>query len=734
LLAALVAYHNSFDGVFLYDDGPAIKDNPTITHLSNLLQVLSPPSDSGVTVNGRPLVNLSLAVNYAVGGTSVFGYHVFNFLVHVCAGLALFGLVRRSLQLPALRERFADDNERVLAALAVAAVWTLHPLQTQSVTYLIQRAESLVGLFYLMTLYCFVRSVSSARPGRWQAAGVLTCYCGMASKEVMASAPLLVLLYDRALVGGGFRTAWQRHRGFYLGLATSWVLLAALVHGSGTRGGTAGMGVSGIGSWDYALTQCLALGKYLKLAFWPSPLVFDYGVGLQRHLLPVLPQAILIVALVITTAFALWRRPVLGFLGMFFFAILGPSSSFIPIATEPIAEHRMYLPLAAVVSLVVLGATAHWGRRATLAFLGLAAVAVALTVRRNEDYRDELRLWSDVISKYPTSERAQNITGEILSRTGRQLEALDYFRRALRLEPNYIGALNNIGNTLLQLGQAAEARPYLERAVQFLPTNAEGFNGRGQSYYLLSRRDEAIASYREALKLRPSFAIAHNNLGLALAESGRLTEAMHHYEEALRLKENYPDAHLNYGNALRETGRLGEAAVEYRKVLQLQPAFAKAHNNLGTILWTQGQRIEAQAHFAEAVQQQPDYVDALNNLGLALFEAGKLADALGRYQAAHRIAPESVPVRNRLATTYSYLGAAAINEGRLGEARQLFENALNLSPADPNAYNNLGTVLSRQGDLRGALKYFDQAVKLKPDFAPARETAAAIREQLQKLP
>jgi hypothetical protein len=153
--AILAAYHNSFSGPFVFDDGPAILGNPTIRHLSALGEVLSPPREAGQTVGGRPMVNLSLAVNYALGGEDVRGYHIFNLIVHTLGALALFGIVRRTLLQPVLRERFGSAATPL--ALAVALLWAVHPLLTESVTYVIQRAESLMGLFYLLTLYCFIR-------------------------------------------------------------------------------------------------------------------------------------------------------------------------------------------------------------------------------------------------------------------------------------------------------------------------------------------------------------------------------------------------------------------------------------------------------------------------------------------------------------------------------------------------------------------------------------------------
>ena len=153
----LVAYHNSFTGPFIFDDVRSIRDNPTIRHLWPIGQCLHPPHQHGLTVEGRPLINLSLAINYALGRQKVWGYHALNLAVHILAGLTLLGVVRRTLQQPRLLGCFGRAANGL--ALTIAILWAVHPLQTESVTYVIQRAESIMGLFYLLTLYCFIRGV-----------------------------------------------------------------------------------------------------------------------------------------------------------------------------------------------------------------------------------------------------------------------------------------------------------------------------------------------------------------------------------------------------------------------------------------------------------------------------------------------------------------------------------------------------------------------------------------------
>ena len=245
--AAAWAYRNSLTAPFVFDDVMAIERNETIRHLWPPDALLHPAFDT--SVSGRPVLNFSFALSHALGGGRIEGYHAGNVLIHVLAGLALFGIVRRTLARRAVPE---EPEAGALLAFAVALLWLVHPLQTESVTYVIQRAEALMGLFYLLTLYGLVRAAdreAAGKPGTpWLVASVLCCLLGAATKEVTATAPVLALLYDRTFVGGSFREAWRRRRAYYLALGSSWVLSAWLVLGTKSRARPGSRSASGGGT------------------------------------------------------------------------------------------------------------------------------------------------------------------------------------------------------------------------------------------------------------------------------------------------------------------------------------------------------------------------------------------------------------------------------------------------------------------------------------------------------
>jgi len=635
--AALLAYHNSFSVPFVFDDEMAIVANSS---LHNLWTACFPPPDlTGLPISGRPVVNFSLGLSYAISGSAVWSYHVFNLLVHIGAGLVLFGVVRRTLLQPGLAPRFVGAQTRCALgdgrsksaplqsdalpiALVVALLWTLHPLQTESVTYISQRAEALLGLFYLLTLWCFIRAVEPGAPPKWARWAFVTCLLGMATKEVMVSAPLFAVLYDRAFVAGSWREVWARHRKIHLALASTWLLLAwFVVQEGGARGVSAGFGL-GVSWWTYLLKQCDAIVLYLKLSFWPHPLVLDYGTALVRSVADVWWQALIVLALLGLTAWALIRKPAAGVLGAWFFLILAPSSSVVPLVGQTVAEHRMYLPLAAVMVLTVMSSYLLLGRKAMVVLTAAAGLLVAVTVARNEDYASPISLYEDTVAKCPGNARAMALLADYYRRAGRLEDARKWLERSLELEPGVRPVLNNLGDVWQELGQP----------------------------------EKAVVCFQQALARQPDDAATLNNLGNALILSGRVPEGIAQLEAALRLNPAAAATRANLANALARSGRMAEAAACFEMLLQTHPEDVEAHNNYSNVLLALGRGAEAIAQLETAVRLQPDNADLHNRLGIALGRAGDLRAALEQFQAALRLNPAHASARQNAALALRRLG------------------------------------------------------------------------------
>jgi hypothetical protein len=451
---ALAAYHNTFSVPFVADDIASILENPTIRQVWPLSIPLNPPQDVGAAVSGRPVLNMSLAVNHAISGTAPWSYHVVNLLIHLAAGLVLFGLVRRVLPRVAGGRGFATPPvvakgpDRVVppyhlkvfatpAACAVALLWTLHPLQTQAVTHVAGRAESLMGLFYLLTIYGFVRMAGAGGGWRWGTVSVLACLLGAGTNEAAVTAPVFVLMADRVFYCDSVWASLRKRPLYYLALAGTWVLVAWLMTGANGSRGEVFQGGDGV-FLKYWLTQPEALTRYLGLAVWPHPLVFDYGAAADPRRVVVLGCALMVVLLLVLTAWLWWiRRPEALGLGAFFL-LLAPTS-LIP-GEQIIAEHRMYLPLAALMGVLVAATTAWVGRRGLALCFALAIAGGVVTAARNADYQNALRLWTDTVVKRPANANAHYELGNAYHHRGEMDAALRHYEQALRLEPELAAA------------------------------------------------------------------------------------------------------------------------------------------------------------------------------------------------------------------------------------------------------------------------------------------------------
>jgi len=263
--AGIAVYSNGLAAPLVWDDDPAIVTNQTIRAVLPLSGSLSPPLETPVA--GRPIVNLSLALNYAMGGLDETGYRLWNLGVVIASALLLFGIVSRTL---ARDYGGTADGMALVAALA----WLVHPLLSETVDYVTQRTESMMGLFLLLTLYAAIRARRAQGSTAWQVISVAACALGMATKESMAVAPLAVLLYDRVFEFDSLGDAVRSRRFLYAGLAATWVELGVLMwHWPRST-----VGLATVGVWTYFVNQIEMIARYLGLAVWPRSLVLDYGL------------------------------------------------------------------------------------------------------------------------------------------------------------------------------------------------------------------------------------------------------------------------------------------------------------------------------------------------------------------------------------------------------------------------------------------------------------------------
>jgi Flp pilus assembly protein TadD len=602
-LAVLVSlgvatYWNGLSAPLIWDDDPAIVTNQTIRSVLPLSESLSPPIETSVA--GRPIANLSFALSYAMGGLDETGYHWWNLAVLIASALVLFGIVRRALVESRAVSRFPravrQGNAPDWIALISACVWLVHPLLSETVEYVTQRTESMMGLFFLLTLYAAIRAGHEKRTIKWQVVAIASCALGMATKESMVVAPLTILLYDRIFEFESFGDSFKARGWFYAGLAATWVELGLLMW----RWPRSTVGVATVSPWMYLLNQIEMIARYLSLAVWPRSLVGDYGLPRSLGVGDVLPQALLLVVMLGGTVAALVRWPAIGFLGAMFFVTLAPTSSIVPIASEVGAERRMYLPLAALVVIAVslgwLGLArlrARWPSHSrTLLYAAICTAGVvvaALSIRtmfRNREYATAMSFWESVVARRPQGRARFGLAAELVA-ANRHDEAMAQLREAVR---DYPDARAGLGTELFSQGRVAESIAVLDPFVRASPSNPNRIPARillGQALLSQGRLEEGTSQFKAILDLDPESHAAKQGLSTAsrilaarLLERGNPPAAAVQAREAVRLDPGNAEAHNLLGVALASQGVYAEAAQEFQQTLRLDPSHQSAKNNM----------------------------------------------------------------------------------------------------------------------------------------------------------
>jgi Flp pilus assembly protein TadD len=635
------------DGPFVFDDGPNVADNAALRRGAVVDAVFQGPEDPGNTLAGRPVARLSLALNRTLGGHSPLSYRIGNLLLHSAAAALLWGIARRLLaRRPGWGSGGSGPAPEILAA-GMTLLWAIHPLQAASVLSVAQRVEIVSGVLMLAAGWAFLRSLEARHAGRWQGVAIAASYGAVGAKETAVVLPLVVLLLDRLTGAGSMKAALRTRPGFYSALFGSWLLLAVLVAETGGRGGTAGFD-TGVSVWRYLLTQADAVVTYLQLVVWPHPLVFDYGTGLAAGLGEVALQAVLVFALLGAIAWAWSRAPRLAAVGAMFFLLLAPTSSVVPIASQTVAEHRMYLALAAPLGLLAVG-LAWVAPRFWLPVVAAATVVVAgLTVVRARTFATEIGLWADTVAKRPDNTRARINLALALQAAGRADEAMAELERAARGAPESADAQHNLGVALARAGRPGPARAAYKRAVALRPGFAEAHHSLGLLDVAEGRWRDAVAAFRAALAARPAFAAARSDLALALLEAGDPGAAAAAAEEAVRLAPELAAAHHHLGNARAAQGRFAEAERAFSHSLVLDPGRAETRANLGHVLVQTGRLDEALQAYDAALAVRSDLVPALRNSAIILAQRGRFAEARARFERLAVLVPGDPQARDAL--------------------------------------------------------------------------------------
>jgi tetratricopeptide (TPR) repeat protein len=584
-LIVILIYANTIGSPFIFDSSNNIVSNPHIRISKITLNELAEAAFKSPSTQ-RPLSNISFALNYYLLGYNVVGFHVVNILIHISTGFLLYFFVKSTFLTPALRSRYDND---MWIAFFTAAVWMVHPLQTQSVSYIVQRMNSLCAMFYMLSLlfYARFRLGVQQRNKWWLLSGcILAGVLALASKQIAATLPFFIIAYEWYFFQD-LALKWLKN---HLPLLSGCLLLAAvivlvLLGGNPLEGILQGYKGRNFTLIQRLLTEPRVVIFYISLLLWPHPsrLNLDHDFALSNSLMDPMTTffSIFTIAALIGIAVVTARKQrLLSFCIIWFFGNLVIESSIVPL--EIIFEHRVYLP-SMMFCLIVVWAVYRWVKPTWLPAALLCAVVTLgafWTYERNAVYSDRISFWQDCVNKSPRKARPYNNLGVALADKGDHDQALKMYHKALEIDPHYEDPIANIGLSLTEQGKMEESIAQFLKALEINPKDSRTLNNLGASLIVVGRDQEAIQRLSEALTLDPYYAQAHNNIGVALQNQGRIEEAIDHFSTAVQLDPDYLQAYNSLGIALAAQGRYEEAIKQFSAALKINPKYKSARLNL----------------------------------------------------------------------------------------------------------------------------------------------------------
>jgi len=731
VIFTLIAYSNTFHVPFQFDDLREISGDYAIKNLKHFINLS--------THGTRYIGYFTFAVNYALHGLDVVGYHIFNLVIHLTNAFFVYWLIILSFKTPILKESSLKDSSKLIALFS-ALFFACHPVQTQAVTYIVQRLASLATLFYLFSIISYAKarlSLQDDQPKRksllWYGVSLFSALLAMKTKEISFTLPVVIALYEFMFFKAGIK---KRTLCLLPMLLTMLIIPLSLVNISKPLGDVIG-DVSNaarmqtdVSRWDYLLTQFRVITTYIRLIFLPINQNLNYDYPMSRSLFN--PQVFLsflfLLSILILGVYLFFRyrksalhATLISFGIFWFFITLSVESSVIPIS-DVIFEHRLYLPsvgfFIALITLVFwLGNKARTVvpvmEKAIIPMLAVIVIALTgSTIHRNTIWGDRMTLWSDVAKKSPDLAGPRNNLGNAFEEKGLTDKAIEQYQIVLARYPNDPRAHENLGVAFFKQGLMDKAIEELQTTIKLRPDYYDAYYNMGLVFFRKGWIEKAIGQYEAALRINPKFAPAYVNLGIAYGYMGSIDKAVNYLETAVNLEPHLAEAHNNLGTAYGKLGSPDKAIEQIRIAVKLRPDYANAQYNLGKAYTTSGSPDKAIEHLQRAVNLQPDYADAQNDLGKAYIASGSIDKAIEHLQAAVKLQPD-------LAEAHKYLGDALYIKGLIDKAIEQFQSAVNLKPDFVEALNNMGDAFFRKGLLDLAIKQYQIVLRLNPKSVDA---------------
>lgn len=645
-------YSNTFNAHFELDDDEYIIQNSAIKDLSYFLEPSKVMGLTDVAINfryafiTRIVGYFTLALNYHLHGLDVTGYHVFNILVHIINALLLYFLIRLIFQTPFFSDVTPDHTLAPpitpdIFALCSALIFVSHPVQTQAVTYITQRFASLATLFFLLSILAYVKSrLSSSTPVKYGLYGfaLMSAVTAMLVKEISFTLPVVIVLFEFFFFQGKYG---KRALLLFPFALTMLVIPAALLTAQGSfsiEGIDQSMKTLASGPevarMDYLFTQFRVIVTYIRLLFLPvnQNLDYDYPVYHSFFALPVFFSFLFLLFLFFLGVYFLYRsidkdkegRHYLRLISLgilWFFITISVESSIIPIQ-DVIFEHRIYLPSAGFIMVIMTAVSMAVRKirnravsRAIVAGIaGIICILGGAAYARNSVWKTNTSLWEDVVIKSPSKGRPHYNLGVAYTTQGQDEKAMQEFLAATRVKPDYFEAHFNLAKAYTRQERLTDAIREFSVVLQINPGHVEAHYNLGIAYSKQGDIARAIREYLIATTIDPDYFMAHNNLANAYLSLGRTGDAIREYEQAIQIDPGYTIVHYNLGLTYAAEGRTADAIEEFATSIKLDPGFYQAHYALGVAYRMQGRSEEAMLAFQTTLRLHPDHQDAKKEL------------------------------------------------------------------------------------------------------------------------
>ena len=728
-----------------YDDKAFISQN------SNIKSGLSKESviwAFTTTLSGswEPITWLSHILGYQLYGSSSKNHHLINVFFHITNAVLLFIVLLRM-------------TGALWQSGFVACMFALHPMNVESVAWLMERNMLLCTLFWLLTMLVYIHYTEKPSIKRYSLV-ILFFALGLMSKSMIVTLPFVLLMMDywplkrlkvnQKKYNDKFEMDFVIKRSEVLRLVLEKIPLLILSLGlsitifklaEGYEGTDYMAAVSFFGRLNNGMVSYL---EYLAKTVWPTGLAVIYPHPLNT--LAAWKGILCGMALLGVTFFSIRfikKSPYFAFGWFWYLGVLVPVIGiFVQVGGElAMADRYAYLPLIGIFIIIAWGLPeliARWRHREKILSISagiIISMLMATTWIQLSYWKNTLDLFKRAISvankkdpnfKNPNHALLYNHLGLVFYNMGKPEESTSHYEMAIKIAPDLAMAHTNLGISHLSMGNTEEAISHYKTAIKFNPNHAHGHYNLGIVLFALGKIEEAISHYQTAIKLNPNYAAAHNNLGLILEGNGRTREAISNYRTAINLKPDYAAAHSNLGNTLFALGKTEEAIAHYKTVVRLRPGFFPAHTNLGNALFTLGKTEEAIAHYKTVIRLNPDLALANSNLGIALFALGKTEEAIVHYETAIRLKPGYTEAHHNL-------GVALFAIKKVEESISHYKMAIKFKPDYPMAYTNLGNALFTLGKIEEAISHYKTAIRLRPDYTEAHYNLGNILVQTGKI-